>query len=102
MSRKDKLLKRILTLPKNFTYDEAVSLLASFKFFEIKTGKTSGSAVRFKNDEFPYVPVVFHKPHPGNELKVYVLRIIITALIKCDLIEEETENNENEERNDTE
>jgi hypothetical protein len=91
MGRKDKLLKRLLTFPKDFTYDELVSLLATFEFYEAKTGKTSGSAVRFKNDSFPQEPVIFHKPHPQNIMKLYVLKSIIACLTRCNLIEYENE-----------
>jgi len=91
MSRKDKLLKRLLLLPKDFTFDEVVAVLASFDFFEVKTGKTSGSAVRFKNVSFPYEPIIFHKPHPQNIVKVYVLKSIIASLIRCNLIKNENE-----------
>ena len=86
MSKKDKLLKRLLLLPKDFTYDEIVAILASYNFFEVKTGKTSGSVVRFKNDDFPYEPIIFHKPHPQNIVKVYVLKSIIDCLTRCRLI----------------
>jgi hypothetical protein len=92
MSRKDKLLKRLLTLPKDFTYDELVSLLAAFEFYEAKTGKTSGSLIRFKNDSFLQEPVIFHKPHPQNMMKLYVLKSVIACLTRCKLIEDENEN----------
>ena len=94
MSRKNKLLKRLLLLPNDFTFDEVVSILASFNFFEVKTGKTSGSAVRFKNDNFPFEPIIFHKPHPQNIVKIYVLKSIVGCLMRCSLIENENENTE--------
>lgn len=95
MSRKEKLLKRFLDLPKNFTYDEAVKLLNDFGFYQVKTGKTAGSRVRFLNEAYPEYPIKFHKPHPGNILKPYILEIIKENLIDCKLIKEVT--NENEE-----
>jgi len=90
MSRKEKLLKRLLLSPKDFSFDEVVAVLASFGFFEVKTGKTSGSAVRFKNEDFPHEPIIFHKPHPQNIVKVYVLKSIISCLIRCNLIKNES------------
>ena len=33
----------------------------------------------------------FHKPHPGNILKTYVLEIIKANLIDCELLKEETD-----------
>jgi hypothetical protein len=100
MSKKDKLLKRLLTLSKDFTYNELVTLLAAFEFYETKTGKTSGSVVRFKNDNYPQEPVIFHKPHPQNSMKLYVLKSVITCLTRCNLIENEneTENTEGTEK----
>jgi hypothetical protein len=89
MSRKDKLLSRFLSYPKDFTYDEAVKLLSSFSFYEVKTGKTSGSAIRFESDEHPAVRIRFHKPHPGNILKPYVLDILKTGLDECNLLTDE-------------
>ena len=49
MSKKDKLIERLRTVPKDFTYEELVSLLKYFGFEEVKSGKTSGSAVKLKN-----------------------------------------------------
>jgi hypothetical protein len=49
MTRKDKLIKRLLSKPKDFTWNELTSLLARLGFEEIKTGKTSGSRRRFIN-----------------------------------------------------
>ncbi|MDR2910489.1 MAG: type II toxin-antitoxin system HicA family toxin [Bacteroidales bacterium] len=100
MSRKEKLLKRLLALPKDFTYDELVSLLTMFNFYEAKTGKTSGSAVRFKNDGLPYEPIIFHKPHPQNIIKPYVLKSVIACLTRCNLIESESENGNKTEETD--
>jgi len=91
MSRKEKLLKRFLALPKDFTYVETVKLLNDFGFTQVKTGKTGGSRVRFLNEEYPEFPVKFHKPHPGNILKTYVLEIIKANLIDCELLKEETD-----------
>ena len=91
MSRKDKLLKRLLLFPKDFTFAEVVTVLATFGFYEVKVGKTSGSVVRFKNDDLPYEPIIFHKPHPHNIVKKYVLKSIVSCLMRCNLI-----NNENE------
>ena len=89
MGRKNKILRRLLSLPKDFTFDEIIAVLALFDFYEVKTGKTSGSAVRFKNDDFPHEPIIFHKPHPQNIVKVYVLKSVVSCLTRCGLIENE-------------
>ncbi|WP_460317661.1 type II toxin-antitoxin system HicA family toxin [Algoriphagus taiwanensis] len=51
-----------------------VSLLGYFDFYEVKKGKTSGSRVRFENEEG--VPIMIHKPHPSGIMKHYQLKQI--------------------------
>ena len=89
MTGKDKLLKRFLLMPKDFSYDELIKLLKSFGFEKRAASKTSGSRVRFVNPEFPEYPVLFHKPHPGNTIKLYVLKNVLTVLFECDLLKHE-------------
>ena len=72
MSKKDKLIKRFLSLPSDFHYDELVKLLGYFMFFEIKKGKTSGSRVKFENKD--RIPIIMHKPHPSGIMKKYQLK----------------------------
>lgn len=84
MSRKDKLLKRFLSMPKDFTFEETVNLLRIFDFLEVKKGKTSGSRVMFSNDEKRVIQ--FHKPHPGNIMKSYQLVMIKEKLTEYNLI----------------
>ncbi|MDR1023265.1 MAG: hypothetical protein LBL94_08360 [Prevotellaceae bacterium] len=47
MSTKEKLIKRFLTLPKDFTFDELLKLLRALGFAMSNKGKTSGSRVKF-------------------------------------------------------
>ncbi len=75
MSRSEKLLKRFLTKPNNFTYNELTKLLNDFGFYEQTSGQTSGSRVRFINPNIPDYPVLLHKPHPQKEIREYVLKI---------------------------
>jgi len=86
MSRKEKLLKRFLSMPKDFSYEETVKLLNGFDFHEINTGKTSGSRVRFENDKLIGLPILLHKPHPSNLLKPYQLKSILNDLINYGLL----------------
>lgn len=78
MSRKEKLIKRLKLKPKDFTYDELKTLLSYLGFNEYNKGKTSGSAVEFK-DEFGR-KIVLHKPHPSNIIKMYKINEIIDLL----------------------
>jgi hypothetical protein len=44
-----KLLRRFLSAPIDFTWEERVKIMASFGYKEIITGKTGGSRRKFKN-----------------------------------------------------
>ncbi len=74
MSKKDKLIARFLSMPSDFHYNEIVRLLGYFGFVEVKKGKTSGSRVKFMNEEG--VAIYMHKPHQTGILKRYQLKQI--------------------------
>ena len=80
MSRLEKEIERLKTKPKDYTYDEAKSLLNKLGFFENNKGKTSGSKIRFISKE--NVKIDLHKPHPKNILKLYQISEIIRVLEK--------------------
>lgn len=86
MSRQEKLLKRFLSQPKDFTFDETVNLLKFFGFYVVSTGKTSGSRVRFRNEALQK-EFRMHKPHPQNILKQYQLNDIKHLLQDCKFID---------------
>lgn len=79
MSKKDKLIDRLLKKPKDFTFDEMKSLL-SYLGYELKQGGI-GSGVKFIKDGSNEV-INFHKPHPSGILKRYVLDQVIEKLRK--------------------
>jgi len=81
MAKFDKLVKRLLSSPKNFTFEELTTLMAGFGFKLSKAGKTSGSAVRFVNSETKQI-IRLHKPHPSPVVKDYLVKIIISELKK--------------------
>ena len=83
MSKKDKLIERLLKKPKDFTYDEMESLLSYFDY-ELKQGGT-GSGVKFIKKGSNEV-INFHKPHPNGVLKRYVLEQVIEKLRKDGLL----------------
>jgi len=72
MSRWNKILRRFLTKPTDFSFDEMSKLLKGFGYKEIKTGKTAGSRLAFINKTSGHI-IRLHKPHPGNALKKYQL-----------------------------
>ena len=83
MSRKDKLVERLLKKPKDFTFDEMQSLLSCFGY-ELKQGGT-GSGVKFIKDGSNEV-INFHNPHPSGILKRYVLDQVVKKLRKDGLL----------------
>lgn len=86
MSRKEKLLIRLLQKPNDFTYNELETLLSGFGYIEMKTGKTSGSRVAFFNEQTTHV-IRLHKPHPSNILKSYQVLQIIEVFKKIGIIQ---------------
>lgn len=78
MSKTEKLLQRLLSVPRDFTWDELINILGLFGFNELKKGKTGGSRRKFA-DENKNV-IILHKPHPGNIVKEYALKQVITQL----------------------
>ena len=73
MSQHEKELERLKSLPKDYTYDEAKSLLKRLGFVENNKGKTSGSRVCFYRKEDNRV-INLHKPHPQPIMKVYAVK----------------------------
>ena len=74
MSKKDKLLKSFLETPirKDLSFSELERLLTAIGYQKIEG---AGSAVKFyhpKKDDM----INLHKPHPGNILKVYLVKQI--------------------------
>lgn len=83
MNKKAKLLKKLYTNPKDFTFNDTVSLLGFYKYVMDNKGRTSGSRIAFiKGNKRIYM----HRPHPGNELKSYQIKELRKKL------EEEKEN----------
>ena len=84
MSRKEKLILKFQQRPKNFTWDELVSLLKYLGYREIKTGKTGGSRRCFIHDSA--ATITLHKPHPQNILKRYAVDQVLDILKQEEMI----------------
>lgn len=83
MGKKEKLINRLKSNPKDFTFEEMKALLEILGFVMSNKGKTSGLRVKFiKND----VPIILHKPHPIKELLEYQIKQIIKVPEKEELI----------------
>ena len=83
MSKKEKLIARLLSRPKDFHYDEAKTLLLYLGFEESQKGKTSGSRVEFVRGSDT---LLLHKPHPAGELKGYQVKQLIDILKELKLL----------------
>jgi hypothetical protein len=83
MSKKDKLIIRLKSSPKDFTFDEMRTLLGYLAFIESNKGKTSGSRIIFRRNR---IAITLHKPHPQNTLKEYALKQITEILEREKLI----------------
>lgn len=83
MGRKEKLIEKLKSNPKDFTFEEMRTLLEMLGFVMSNKGKTSGSRVKFIKDN---VPIILHKPHPRKELLGYQVKQIIEVLEREDLI----------------
>ena len=83
LSKKDKLIKKIKSRPKDFTMDEAEALFGYLGGKKSNKGKTSGSKIRFTLGD---LNIDLHKPHPANELKPYQIKQIIDQLEKEGII----------------
>ncbi len=84
MGQKEKLLKKLLGKPKDFTFAEAETLLGYFDYKRSNKGRTSGSRVIFISDV--HSPILLHKPHPRKELLLYQVKELIAVLKQEGLI----------------
>ena len=84
VGQKEKLIKKLQSRPKNFTFDDAEALLRYFSYTRSNKGRTSGSRVMFVSEE--YAPILLHKPHPRKEVLEYQVKQLIEVLEKEGLI----------------
>ena len=85
MGQKEKLIARLKTIPKDFTFDEAESLLGYLSFRRYNKGKTSGSRVIFVSEVY-HTKILLHKPHPRKEVLEYQVRQLAEQLEQEGLI----------------
>jgi len=83
MGKKEKLIARLKSKPKDFTFDQARALLELCGYVFSNSGKTSGSRVCFIKDKKVFR---MHKPHPRKELLVYQVKELIDELRQEDLL----------------
>lgn len=78
MTRREKLISRLHQKPRDFTWDELISLLSSFGFEQRNTGKTGGSRRRFIHPNGSIINL--HEPHPQKVLKRYQIDLVVEIL----------------------
>lgn len=83
MGRKEKLIERLKSNPKDFTFDELQTVLESLGFEMTHRGKTGGSRVKFMKGN---IAISLHKPHPRKELLAYQVNQILEILEKGHVI----------------
>ena len=84
MGQKEKLIARLLSQPKDFTFSNMETLLGYFEYKRNDKGRTSGSRVMFINDK--YASIMLHKPHQRKELLDYQVKQVIEVLKQEGLI----------------
>ena len=84
MGQKEKLIQRLKTKPKNFTFDDAEALLKYLDYVCSNKGRTSGSRIIFSSEK--HGNILLHKPHPQKELKTYQIKQLIEILEQEGLI----------------
>lgn len=78
MGQKEKLIKRLKSKPKDFTFEEAETLLKYFNYTKSDKGRTSGSRIIFSCPN--KMSILLHKPHPRKELLLYQIKQLIEVL----------------------
>ena len=84
MGQKEKLIQRLKSRPRDFTFEEAETLLNYLSYIRSHKGRTSGSRVMFTSEE--HGTILLHKPHPQKELKGYQIKQLIEILEQEGLI----------------
>lgn len=81
MGQKEKLIIKLKSKPRDFTFEEAETLLNYLSFRRSDKGRTSGSRVIFTSND--HGSILLHKPHPRKELLQYQVKQL------CEKLEQE-------------
>ena len=84
MSNKEKLIAKLTAINGSFKFDELDTLLIQLGYERDNKGRTSGSRIQYISPGRHHI--IMHKPHPGNELKVYQKKQIISILEQEELL----------------
>jgi hypothetical protein len=83
MARADRLIDEFRRCRGPFPYKDLVELLNGLGYRETSTA--GGSRRRFVHAESGHI-IRLHEPHPGNEIKEYMVRQIRAALTERGLL----------------
>ena len=79
MGQKEKLIERLKSNPRDFTFSDAERLLEYLDYHRSNKGRTSGSRVMFIS-EVHRAKILLHKPHPRKELLEYQIKQLVDGL----------------------
>lgn len=85
MGKKEKLIQELKSKPKDFTFDQAETLLGYLTYKRYNKGRTSGSRVEFVSPDHK-AKIIMHKPHPRKVLLDYQVKQLIELLEQEGLI----------------
>lgn len=81
MSQKDDLIQRLMSRPKDFELRELERLMSLCNCKKSNAGRTSGSAMKYTHAADGKMSVFsFHRPHPENIIKRYIIDAAIDFL----------------------
>lgn len=83
MTKKDKNLNKLMGSKAAIQWPELINILESLEF-EFFPNKGGSSHCKFKHPKGAILSIC--RPHPGNEVRPYILRQIRECLIKWRLI----------------
>ena len=78
MGQREKLILKLRSKPKDFTFQEAETLLGYLSYQRFNKGKTSGSRIIFYSEG--HAPILLHRPHPRKELLEYQVKQLLEVL----------------------
>ena len=85
MGQKEKLIAKLKSNPRDFTFGDAETLLGYLTYHRSNKGRTSGSRVMFTSESHR-AKILLHKPHPRKELLEYQVKQLTEVLEQEGLI----------------
>jgi len=85
MSSIDKILDRLKNKPNDFTISELTRILRYLGFKMVKSGKTSGSRIKYYH-QHTNILISLHNPHNPKTLRKYQIDLVLEKLTEGKLI----------------